>query len=84
MPTVLVRSALKDIPLLQSEEAVESANCVAFGSGRLSEEGARSVSQRWADAQRRPGDRQSTPRPTALMAHGIPIRRVKTVKKPTV
>lgn len=83
MPTVLVRSALKDIVVLQAEESVESANCIAFGSGKLSAEGARSVSQRWADALRRPGDRQSSPRPLALAAHGIPIRRVKTVKKKT-
>lgn len=80
MPTCLAQALFTMLPRLEAEESLLAADRVAMGTGSMKKESADATWKRWATATGHGAD-AAKPRPTALAAHGIPVRRVKTGRK---
>lgn len=80
-PTAMVLALFTMLPRLEAEQSMLAAERVAMGMGAMKKEAADAIWKRWAKAANEGVDVR--PQPTALAAHGIPIRRVKTNRKRT-
>ena len=80
MPSCLVLALFTALPRLEAGESLLASARISMGTGSFKKEVADATWKRWVTVA---GDDTGAakPQPTALAAHGIPIRRVKTGRK---